>query len=470
MESLLAMLYSHAPIWAQNLGISLYGLRWRHERLGGPFRTYVREFRERESWPAGKFPQYLEAELRTCLGRAFAAVPFYQQAWSAAGFRASHFARFQLADLPLLPITTKTDLRLRPADFVSREFKRKQRLHRYDTSGTTGTPITTFCTSDGHRRFTAAREARSFGWAGTSLLQPRSMIGGRLVVPPGTAGPPFHRFNWAEQQIYFSAFHISPANVPHYVSALNHYRPKVFTGYAHSHYLLAKMRLAQGLSLDFTPAALVLGSEKLTAEMKATLSDAFHARAYEEYGCVENCVLATECEHGRLHVSPDFGLLEIVDELGHAAPPGVIGRVLCTSLLNAAQPLVRYALGDLAAWAAAPCPCGRNHLPVLQEVIGRLEDTVIGPDGRQLVRFHGLFVGLPHVLEGQVIQEARDRFIVRVATSDDFNGWDEQQIHDRFVQRLGHVNLVFERVSAIPRTESGKFRAVISKVTSLITK
>jgi len=461
------MLYSHAPIWAQNLGISLYGLRWRHERLGGPFPDYVREFRRRESWPAGKFQQYLEAELRTCLGRAFSAVPYYQQAWSAAGFRASHFARFHMEELKHLPTTAKAALRRQPADFVSREVKNKQRLHRYDTSGTTGTPITTFCTSDGHRRFTAAREARSFGWAGTSLLQPRSMIGGRLVVPPGMVGPPFHRCNWAEQQIYFSAFHISPANVPHYVAALNHYRPEVFTGYAHSHYLLAKMMLAEGFSLDFTPAALVLGSEKLTAEMKTTLSEAFHARAYEEYGCVENCVLATECEHGRLHVSPDFGLLEIVDELGHAAPRGKIGRMLCTSLLNAAQPLVRYELGDLGAWSETPCPCGRNHLPVLQEIIGRLEDTVTGPDGRQLVRFHGLFVGLPHVLEGQVIQEARDRFIVRVVTSNDFSGRDEQQIHDRFTQRLGNVNLVLQRVSAIPRTERGKFRAVISKVPAL---
>jgi phenylacetate-CoA ligase len=467
MNSLLDTIYSLAPIWAQNLGISLYGLRWRNERLGGPFPTYVREFREREAWPPAKFEQYLEAELRTLLGRAFSAVPYYQQAWSAAGFRARHFARFQLGDLQQLPITPKADLRLRPADFVSREVKSKQPLHRYDTSGTTGTPITTFCTSDGHRRFTAAREARSFAWAGTSLLQPRSMIGGRIVVPPGTAGPPFHRYNRAEQQLYFSAFHISPANVRHYVAALNHCRPLVFTGYAHSHYLLAKMMLAQGTSLDFTPEALVLGSENLTAEMKATLSQAFHSRAYEEYGCVENCVLATECEHGCLHVSPDFGLLEIVDEFGRAAPPGVIGRMLCTSLLNAAQPLVRYELGDLGAWAAEPCPCGRTHLPVLQEVLGRLEDTVTGPDGRQLVRFHGLFVGLPHVLEGQVIQETLDRFTVRVVTANGFTGQDEQQICDRLAQRLGNVTVALERVSEILRTERGKFRAVISKVNRL---
>ena len=467
MSPLLETLYSHAPLWAQNLGISLYGLRWRHERLGGPFATYVREFRERESWPAAKFQQYLEAELRALLGRAFSEVPYYHQVWRAAGFRARHFATFQFASLPQLPITPKTDLRRQPEAFVSQAAKRQQRLHRYYTSGTTGTPITTICSPDAHRRFLAARETRSFGWAGTSLHQSRSMIGGRPVVPHAAAGPPFHRYNHAEHQLYFSAFHISPANLPHYIAAIDHYRPKVFTGYAHAHYLLAQLMLAQRRSLAFAPEALVLGSEPLTPEMKSAIALAFHARAYEEFGCVENCVLATECEHGRLHVSPDFGLLEIVDDLGQPSPPGSVGRMLCTSLLNSMQPLIRYELGDLAAWAADPCPCGRNHLPVLQEVVGRLEDTVTGPDGRQMVRFHGLFIGLPHVLEGQVIQETRDRFTIRIVPGHQFDAQDERQIRARLTQRLGKVSMQLDKVPAIPRTDRGKFRAVISKLNRL---
>jgi phenylacetate-CoA ligase len=252
--------------------------------------------------------------------------------------------------------------------------------------------------------------------------------------------------------------------MPYYVAALNHYRPKVFTGYAYSHYLLAKMMLAQEVSLDFDPEALVLSSEKLTPEMKSVMRQAFHARAFEEYGCVENCVLATECEHGRLHVSPDFGILEIVDELGHAMAPGVEGRILCTALLNVAQPLVRYEIGDLGAWAKEPCPCGRNNLPVLKEIVGRLEDTVTGPDGRQMVRFHGLFVDLPDVLEGQVIQEALDRFTVKVVVGTSFGMKEEMKILSRFEERLGKVLVNIEQVKEIPRTDRGKFRAVISKI------
>ncbi len=47
-------------------------------------------------------------------------------------------------------------------------------------------------------------------------------------------------------------------------------------------------------------------------------------------------------------------------------------------------------------------------MPVLREVIGRLEDCVYGLDGRRLVRFHGIFVDQPHVREGQIVQEALD--------------------------------------------------------------
>jgi len=461
MGSPLERLYALAPVWAQNLGVSLYGVAWRHERLGGRFREYVHAFRERETWEAERFQHYLGTELRKFLQNAFLEVPYYRRAWSAAGFTAENLAKLTVADLGRLPITTKAALRAQPEEFVSRSVA-GQRLHRYHSSGTTGTPITAICTADGHRRFTAAREARSFGWAGTSLRKPRSMIGGRMILPRGCSGPPFHRYNWAEKQVYFSAYHISPATAPHYVSALNQHRPSVFTGYAYSHYLLAKMMLAQDLRLDYEPDALVLSSEQLTLEMKSVIRQAFQARAFEEYGCVENCVLATECEHGRLHVSPDFGILEIVDAHGQSVPTGVEGRILCTSLLNEAQPLIRYEIGDLGIWSAEDCPCGRKHLPVLEQVVGRLEDLVKGPDGRQLVRFHGIFVNIPTVVEGQVIQETLDRFCVKLVVTSGFGDREDQIIRHRFEERLGKVHVTIQLVQEIPRTERGKFRAVIS--------
>jgi phenylacetate-CoA ligase len=462
MVAALEHLYPIMPVWAQNLGISIYGLKWRAHRLGGRFGHYVKEFREREGWSPERFRQFQDDELRQVVNRAFREVPYYQSVWISKGITPEDLANLKVSDLPNVPLTPKSDLRADPEAFVSRVTARSQRLYHYFSSGTTGTPITAICTSDGHRRFIAAREARSFGWAGTSLTKPRSMIGGRMVVRDAHSTPPFHRYNWAERQIYFSAFHISTASAPEYVAVLNKYRPSVLTGYAYSHYFLAKMMLQTGLLLQYEPDALILSSEKLTQEMKSVIGQAFRARAYEEYGCVENCVLATECEHGSLHVSPDFGIVEIVDDQCRPVPAGVEGRILCTSLLNEAQPLVRYEIGDLGAWSEKPCLCGRNHLPVLKEVIGRMEDMVTSPDGRQMVRFHGIFIDLPHVVEGQIIQEALDRFTIKVVTVEGFNRAEDQTIRDRFQQRLGNVQVKVEQVPKIPRTDRGKFRAVVS--------
>lgn len=453
--------YPHLPVWAQNVAISLYGLAYRQERLGGSFHEYQRRFEERDRWPPERMREYLDETVRAALLHAFDQVPYYRRKWAEANIRREDLLHFSAQDLSAIPITPKADLRKDAEEFVARDIPAKQ-LHRYYSSGSTGTPVTCICTPNAHRQFVAAREARSFGWAGTSIRHRRSMIGGRKVVPPGNTSPPFHRINWAEDQIYFSAFHISARNVRHYVDALNRFQPRVMTGYAHAHYLLARLILEEGLRIDFRPDALVLGSDKLTPEMKAILHSAFGSRTFEEYGSVENCILATECEQGRLHVNPDFGILQIVDGQGLPVGKGETGRIIATGLLNPAQPLIRYEIGDRGMWATQNCSCGRDHLPVLEEVVGRIEDAIISPDGRQTVRFQWVFLGVPHVLEGQIVQETVRRIRLRVVPAGDFCEADANLLRKRIADHLGDVEVLVETISELPRTERGKFRAVVS--------
>ena len=298
MASMLDRLYPRAPVWAQNVGITLWGLGWRRERLGGRFGRYVQEFRDRDRWSVEQMRGYVEAEMQRVLVRAFERTSYYRRIWSQAGITAGDLSRLRIDDLPVLPATPKHALRAAASEFIADDFAGRRDMRRYCTCGTTGTPIAISHPPDIHRRFIAAREARSFGWAGTSLLRSRSMMGARLVVPTASADPPFHRWNAVERQVYLSSFHISPRNVPHYVEAIDRHHPEVLTGYVHSHYLLARMMLAAGLRLGYEPRAAILGSEMLTDEMRSMMSDAFRTRVYEEYGAAENCVLATECEAG----------------------------------------------------------------------------------------------------------------------------------------------------------------------------
>jgi phenylacetate-CoA ligase len=238
----------------------------------------------------------------------------------------------------------------------------------------------------------------------------------------------------------------------------------VLTGYASSYFSLARMMLAQGLRLDYEPDALVLCADKPTPQMKAVIQEAFGARAFEEYGSVENAVLATECEHGSLHAHPDFGIMEIIDAAGRPLPPGQDGRIVCTSLLNRVQPLIRYDMGDIGRWSRRTCPCGRAHLPVLDEIVGRVEDTVTAPDGREVVRI-GSLPGVPHVLASQVVQHRPDAITVRVVASEGFGPAEERMIRDILgVQRLHGMRIDVERVAELEKTAAGKIRRVIRRI------
>ncbi len=461
MRALLDRVYPYVPVPLQNVGISAFGYMYRRERFGAEFLPTLKAFEARDRWDPDRMQEYTNAALRQMLRRALD-VPFYREEWARAGVKAQHIDDITADSLERLPLVRKASLRRDPMAFVPDRGKPIKGLLTYMSSGSTGTPIRALCTAAGQQRFAAAREARSYRWAGTSILRPRAMIGGRPIVPTASARPPYYRYNLAERQVYFSAYHIAPDTIADYVHGFERHRPESVTGYAFSQFLVARLMLEQNLRFSFAPKAAITSSEKLTRRMRDVIQKAWGCRAFEEYGSVENCGLATECEAGSLHVSPDFGIIEILDADGHPVAPGIEGRVVCTGLLNDAQFLVRYEIGDTATWSDQPCSCGRRHLPVLKEVTGRIEDVVIGADGRELVRFHGIFIDLPYVLEGQVVQEALDRFVVRIIAEDGFGEIEERMIKDRFAAKLGPVTIAVERVLELERNTRGKVRAVIS--------
>lgn len=457
MLSIFERFYSHLPIWLQHLSVSAYGLYWRQLRFGPGYREYVREYLERERFTPQEWQAWQAAQLKPLLQAAARQAPFYRESWSA-----SHKAAAEAGDLAGLPLLEKEPLRAHPEAFLRQDMQPKS-VQKFLTSGSTGTPITAYYTIPELRRSLALREVRSARWAGVSFAMPRATFSGRMVEPNPDSRGPYYRFNLAERQAYLSPFHLRPDTAGFYLDAIRRHRIQWLTGYAVSYYLLGRFILEQGL--DVPPLkAVITTSEKVTPEMREVLQAAYRCRVYEEYSTVENALFASECEQGRLHLSPDVAVVEILRADGSPCDPGEVGEVVATSLSRTYQPFIRFRLGDLAAWDNEPCPCGRQ-MPVIKEVVGRIEDVVIGPDGRQMVRFHGIFVDQPHIREGQIIQESFDRIRVKIVPLDGFSLEDETDIKNRIRQRLGNaVNVIVEPAASIPRGPSGKFRAVICEI------
>jgi phenylacetate-CoA ligase len=333
--------------------------------MGPVFLEQVPRFIRRERFGPEEWYCYQTARLRRLLRWCFDRVPHYRWAWSRAGLTSEELAHFTLDQLQLLPLTEKEHIRRDPEAFLASGTPRRQ-MRTSVTNDSTRTPLAVRMTTETVQTWYAAYEARCRRWAGVDHTMSRAMIGGQRVVPQAAARQPFWRYNLAERQLYLSAFHIAPAHVEDYVRALNRYRPEYLVGDASAHFLLARLIEEAGRTVH-SPRAVLLSSESLTVTMRATLSRVYRCPVYDAYIGVEPCCLASECEHHRLHVSPDVGTVELLDRQGRPVRSGEAGEIVATGFINLDQPLVRYRMGDLAAWSDECCACGRA-MPILKEV------------------------------------------------------------------------------------------------------
>lgn len=450
--------YRSAPVRLQELGLSAWGLYWKWLRLGGDFERDAGRWRQREGWDSDRLRAFVAARLTETLRLATDRTDHYPELWRRRGLSEDRVMAVTPDTLDELPVTSRRDFHHRPESIctVARAYSFTR-----STSGTTGAPLDVRFTPRVYRSAYAAVEARAYGWAGVSVRDRRTTFGARAIVPPRQEKPPFWRRNFAEPQLYLSAFHIAPRWAEDYCRALDRFAPRLMTGYSSSHYLLARMIENRGLSVN-SPAAVVPGSDECGPRMRETVERVFGASVYPLYGMVEQCLLATTCERGGLHVHPDFGIVEVVDDNGRAMPPGETGRIVATGLVNTSSLFIRYDTGDTGSLSAESCPCGRDNLPLLADLSGRVEDVVRTPDGRQLRRLDRLFTGLGGIECAQVVQRRPDAILVRLVAAG--GPGLEREIRDRAAGMLGQMEVEFEYMEDIPRDSSGKFRPVVSEI------
>jgi len=462
MSFLQDKIYPKMPIGIQNLMISAYGYQWEKRRFGGIFMSELQKCRERESFSVEQWKTFQTTQLRKLLTHAYTTVPFYREKYSKAGFSLSDLETFELENLVKLPWLEKKELReFGTSTLLSSKLESKGSF--FSSSGSTGTPTKILFSEAMHQRWSAAFEARIRNWAGLTRENARGMIGGRRVVPAGVADGPFYRYNFVEKQVYFSAYHISAKTASNYAEAIKKYNLDYMTGYAMSNFFLARFFEENNIKVPKLKAV-VTSSEKLTLEMRNLFQKVYGCKTYDGYSGVEACGLISENEFGQLLISPDVGIMEILDQEGNPAKPGEIGEVYSTGLLNFDQPLIRYRIGDRMKLAEDQATkCGRN-MPIVDEIIGRIEDTVIGKDGREMVRFHGIFVNLPNIIEGQIIQNAIDKFEINIVSHEGLSLIEETTMKKRMASQLGEVSVKINKVESIPRGSNGKFKAVISKI------
>jgi phenylacetate-CoA ligase len=453
-------LYLRSPIWLQQIAVAAWGVGWFRRRYNREFHRYVQEFHDRDFWSAQQFREYQSTRLAQIL-EAAASLPYYRDVFAQVGIARNTDPWESISRMPLL---TKATLRASGKAMLTQS-RLPRGTHPFMTSGTSGTPLSVYYTTEFHALHTAVCEARNLNIGGVTYLDRRFMCGGRKVCAFQQNRPPFWRISPWENLAYASCYHLSPQFLPSYLDFLERFRPVVISGYPSALYNIARFALDRH-RLPPPARCIITVAETVTPDIRETIETAWQCRVFDRYGSVEGVHFAGQCEHGRYHVSPEIGIVEIVDANGQPVPPGSLGEVVCTGLHNTLQPLIRYRLGDMARWAInQDCSCGR-HTPIIEGIEGRVEDMCITPDGRQMLRFHAVVKGVATVKVAQIVQERLDRFVIYVVPTEGFSPRDVEIIKENMRLHVGNVTTCVECVDHIDRTASGKFRAVVCKLSA----
>ncbi|WP_323749604.1 hypothetical protein [Halorubrum sp. 48-1-W] len=208
----------------------------------------------------------------------------------------------------------------------------------------------------------------------------------------------------------------------------------------------------------------------LREEDREIIEEGLSTNVYNQYGSTESAAIVTECPSGHMHVNPEIGIIEVLDENGETVSEGEVGEIVMTALNNRAMPLIRYRIGDMARGPPTygKCDCGRE-MPIIEKIIGRQDEVVVTKDGRRVPMLsYNVFKYTENVSESRIVQESVDEFLLQIVPDDGYTDEQAEIAIKKLKDRVGEdIHVEIETLESIPRTDAGKFRAVISDVENL---
>lgn len=315
-------------------------------------------------WSSGAIRAYQRTQVVTLLRYAVEHVPFY----TALGISAREIR--SLEDLQRFPIVTKADVQARADDFLSRDFE-KGRLRSSYSSGMTGEPTVTYFDESSWLLCKYALKARRV-LSAIGVSRQRVLILSDEEIPDESrsAVPRLAAFFLDIRGMRLGT------ELREDVRKVASFRPTVIYGFPS--YLAALADAAAQANIELPKVPLIYtSSEVLTSSARISLEHAYGGRVIDVYGSTEFKEIAVQCKQGRYHVNFESVYVESHGE-AESLP-----KLLVTSLVNRAMPLIRYELGDTGRVESAICACGRQS-EQLVDLQGRLTEMLVFPDGAVL--------------------------------------------------------------------------------------
>ena len=432
-----------------------------HERLKRHDTIAVYKAMERSQWLSpNRIAELQLANLQRFLHRIGTTVPYYEKLFADSGLDPT--AVSSTADLQRLPLLDKRSIRAHSDTLQARN---ALGLKRFNTGGSSGEPLIFYLGRERVSHDVAAKR-RATRWWDVDVGDAEIVVWGSPIELGAQ-----DRVRGLRDKIFrtqlLSAFEMSGDNLDRFVARIMAVRPAMLFGYPSALSVIAEHALRGGQDLSKLGIKVVfVTSERLYDHQRDVISTVFGCPVANGYGARDAGFIAHECPHGRMHITAEDIVLEIVDPSGTVLAPGQAGEIVVTHLFTRDFPFVRYRTGDIGVVDPEPCTCGRG-LPVLAAVEGRTTDFLVACDGTLL---HGLALiyvlrDMPGVEEFKIVQETlhHTRVVVIAGAAD--KAYLQSTIERQFRARLGsEVTVTVEFVQTIASEKSGKFRYVVSHV------
>lgn len=401
-------------------------------------------------------------ELSLLLEEAYNYVPFYKKRFENLSISLIDIKENPVKVLKQMPFLTKNERRNFAKEIVNTNPNRPIVEVGY-TSGTSGTPTENYLDQESIDR-SFALWSRFHETIGIKKPLKSVRFSGRLVVKPTQKNKPFWVYNYLDKQLLMSTYHLTDANMKHYIDKLNQFKPGFLDGYPSAFYIIATYAIKNDLKINFKPIAITTTAETLYDYQREVIEKVFNCPIYNQYASSEGSPVITECIAGKLHVNIDSGIFEFLNNKNESAQPGEIARMVVTSFRNLKTPLIRYDILDNVFLATnQDCSCGCN-MPIVEKIIGREDDLLWTKEKGYVGRMDTAYKGLEGILQSQIIQLNPQDFVINNIIDESYTKEIEEKFIKNLKDRLGEtVNLKFEYVDVIPLGKNGKFEAVKRK-------
>ncbi len=456
--SLIESIYRGSHHEIQNFFLSLYGFKKKLDFFSNNNQKVISILENNEKQSRDLKNKYHLFSLQKLINHAYITVPYYNELFKSVNILPNDIK--SLSDLNKIPILTKEHVRKRNTHLKSSKSK-NYNPKNYFTGGTTGKPLS-FTLDHRNLVFRSAEKYRHW-------LRNGYNFGDRMVVLRGTmidynteSVNPW-RFDYFQNTLYLSSYHMSSHNLDNYIKILNKFKPDFLQAYPSTIFILARYMNDKNINLSIK--TIFTGSETLYPHYRTEIEKAFLCKVVDHYGHGEPGTWASgQCSCGNYILSEDFSIFQVVDKLGNELKDGK-GYLVETSLHNYSMPFIRYKVGDMVEISDVECSCNNNFKKV-KKIIGREGDTLF-INNREVsgsMLLNQVLKKNKGIIEMQINQTKEESIVLNIVPSKIYSNAVEKTLKKQIQERLGYnINLEIKKVREIQKSSSGKKRYILKQ-------